>query len=51
MGHLIHADESSLGGGDVNKDRTNYFGLCVFSGPSLLPYPTPDILLIGTSHF
>lgn len=45
MWHPIHAYESSLGGGNVNMGISNYFG------PSLLTYPTPAILLIGTSQF
>lgn len=51
MWQPIHAYESSFGGGNVNKGISNYFGLCVLSGPSLLTYPTPDILLIRTSQF
>lgn len=40
MRHPIHAYESSLGGGNVSKGISNYFGLCVLSGSSLLTYPT-----------
>lgn len=42
---------SQVWGSNVNKEISNYFGHYVFSGPSLLTHPNPDILLIATSHF